>query len=222
VSVISSYLSSRRQRRVLQLLQEHAGRCKAVGHTLGKISTSWSQGKEEAARINKELIHQEEKSADNLEAELIKEVAKSELPDTKLKEELITFVRILDSAAGSAKRSATNMLLLLNYPLPEQYSALIDEASKIIATIFEDIEQAVLNLDDVELVVKKSRKIDKLEHTVDGIYSDLKEGYFTIEKSFQSSAALIILDHVCRDLEGCADKGEDAIEILAEIVQRKQ
>jgi uncharacterized protein Yka (UPF0111/DUF47 family) len=114
------------------------------------------------------------------------------------------------------------MLLLLNYPLPEQYSALIDEASKIIATIFEDIEQAVLNLDDVELVVKKSRKIDKLEHTVDGIYSDLKEGYFTIEKSFQSSAALIILDHVCRDLEGCADKGEDAIEILAEIVQRKQ
>jgi uncharacterized protein Yka (UPF0111/DUF47 family) len=207
---------------VLQLLQEHAGRCKAVGHTLGKISTSWSQGKEEAAKINKEIIHQEEKSADNLEAELIKEVAKSELPDTKLKEELITFVRMLDSAAGSAKRSATNMLLLLNYPLPTQYSALIDEASKIIATIFEDIEQAVLNLDDVELVIKKSRKIDKLEHTVDGIYSDLKQGYFTIEESFQSSAALIILDHVCRDLEGCADKGEDAIDILAEIVQRKQ
>jgi uncharacterized protein Yka (UPF0111/DUF47 family) len=207
---------------VLQLLQEHAGRCKAVGHTLGKISTAWSQGKEEAAKINKEIIHQEEKSADNLEAELIKEVAKSELPDTKLKEELITFVRMLDSAAGSAKRSATNMLLLLNYPLPTQYSALIDEASKIIATIFEDIEQAVLNLDDVELVIKKSRKIDKLEHTVDGIYSDLKQGYFTIEESFQSSAALIILDHVCRDLEGCADKGEDAIDILAEIVQRKQ
>lgn len=222
MSVISSYLSSRRQRRVLQLLQEHAGRCKAVGHTLGKISKSWSQGKEEAARINKEIIHQEEKSADNLEAELIKEVAKSELPDTKLKEQLIAFVKMLDSAAGSAKRSATNMLLLLNYPLPGQYSAMIDEASKIIAMIFEDIEQAVLNLDDIELVIRKSRKIDKLEHTVDGIYSDLKEGYFTIEESFQSSAALIILDHVCRDLEGCADKGEDAIEILAEIVQRKQ
>ncbi len=221
MSILSSYLSSRRQRRVRQLLQEHSGRCKAVGHTLGKIAKAWSQGKEEAARINKEIIHTEEKSADNLELELIKEVAKSELPDTKLKEDLVAFVRMLDSAAGSAKRSATNMFLLLNYPLPEKYSKMIDEASKIIATIFEKIEKAIRKMENVEFVLKTSREIDQLEHKIDQIYASLKEGYFEIEDSFQSGAALIILDHVCRDLEGTADKTEDAIQLLAELVQRR-
>ncbi|MHA2251102.1 MAG: DUF47 family protein, partial [Candidatus Kariarchaeaceae archaeon] len=168
-----------------------------------------------------EIIHTEEKSADNLEMELIKEVAKSELPDSKLKEDLIAFVRMLDSAAGGAKRSATNMLLLVNYPLPEKFANIIDEASKVVGTIFEEIEQAVLNLKDVDSVIKTSRKVDKLEDRMDTLYSNLKEGYFEIEKSFQSSAALIILDHVCRDLEFSADKAEDAIEILAELVQRR-
>ncbi|MHA2275476.1 MAG: DUF47 family protein, partial [Candidatus Kariarchaeaceae archaeon] len=121
MSTLANYLSSRRLKRVLQLLQEHSGRCKAVAYTFGKISDAWYTGKQEEANTNRAKIHAEEKSADHIEQELIHEVAKSELPDSKMKEELIYFVRLLDSAAGSAKRSASNMVLLLDYPLPKKY-----------------------------------------------------------------------------------------------------
>ena len=129
MSTLGDYLTSRKLRRVMQLLQEHSGRCKAVAHTFGKISDAWYSGKVQDAKTNKAKIHAEEKSADNIERDLIHEVAKSGLPDTKMKEELINFVRLLDAAAGSAKRSATNMVLLIDYPLPKKYSKLLKEGT---------------------------------------------------------------------------------------------
>jgi predicted phosphate transport protein (TIGR00153 family) len=194
-------------------LQEHSGRCKAVAHTFGKISDAWYNGKTDEAKTNKAKIHSEEKSADHIERELIHEVAKSELPDTKMKEELIYFVRLLDSAAGSAKRSATNMVLLLDHPLPEKYSKLLKEGTDVIAVIFDEIDKAVNSVTngDPELINSISRSIDKHEDKMDDLYAQFKVGYFEIEKAFNSTAAMIILDHAIRDIEECADRAEDAI-----------
>lgn len=221
MSLLASYLSSRRTKNVLNLMEKHVGRCKAVGHTLGKIATEWSQGETEKVKINKEVIHTEEKSADNLEKELIKEVTKSEFSNDKLKEDLIKFVRMVDTSAGGAKRAATNMLLLVDYPLPDKYAKILDDAAHVIAEIFVEIEKAINNIKDVEFIKQSTLVIDKLEDDMDDYYSQLKKGYFEIEQSFGSAAALIILDHVARDLEHCADMGEDASEILLELVQRR-
>ena len=218
--LLSEYLSSRKQKRVLELLRDHAGRCKAVGNTLGKLSAEWLSGAKDAALINKQKIHTEEKSADNIEADLILEVAKSGLPDTKMKEDLINFVRMLDSAAGAAKRAATNMILLLDHPLPPQHGEIVRQMCEVLEKIFEKVEDAVISIDDVQKVISIRREIDLLEDDVDRFYEQLKEGYFEIEKTFSSAAALIILDHVSRDLEASADKSEDAADLLSELVQR--
>ncbi|MDH5400991.1 MAG: DUF47 family protein [Candidatus Heimdallarchaeota archaeon] len=221
MSVISSYLSSRKQRNIAALLSQHAGRCKAVGYTLQKIIKSWLDGKEEELAINKEIIHSEEKSADNLEKQLVVEVAKSELPDNKFQEDLLNFVRMLDSSAGGAKRAATNILLLMKYPLPDRYGEIVIKAGEVIVEMFTLIEKAVKNIHKSPDVIELGMQVDKLEDKMDSYYKQLKESYFEIEKSFNSSAALIILDHVCRDLEYSADTGEDAMDILVELVQRK-
>lgn len=224
MSTLANYLSSRKLKRVLQLLQEHSGRCKAVAHTFGKISDAWYAGKIEEAKTNKVKIHSQEKSADHIEIELIHEVAKSELPDTKMKEELIHFVRLLDAAAGSAKRSASNMVLLLDYPLPEKYAKLLNEGTGVIATIFEEMDSAVKSITkgDSDFINSIARSIDKHEDKMDDLYAEFKIGYFEIEKLFNSTAAMIILDHAIRDIEECADRAEDAIELLAELVQRRK
>ena len=223
MSTLADYLTSRKLRRVMQLMQEHSGRCKAVAHTFGKISDAWYAGKVQEAKTNKAKIHAEEKSADNIELELIHEVAKSELPDTKMKEELISFVRLLDAAAGSAKRSATNMVLLIDYPLPKKYSKLLKEGTDVIAVIFDEMDKAVNSIrnGDSETIISIARAIDKYEDKMDDLYRDFKIGYFEIEKAFNSTAAMIILDHAIRDIEECADRAEDAIELLAELVQRR-
>ena len=56
---------------------------------------------------------------------------------------------------------------------------------------------------------------------MDDLYAQFKTGYFEIEKAFNSTAAMIILDHAIRDIEECADRAEDAIELLAELVKRR-
>ncbi len=223
MSSLADYLTSRKLKKVMRLMQEHSGRCKAVAHTFGKISDAWYSGKIQEAKTNKAKIHAEEKSADNIELELIHEVAKSELPDTKMKEELINFVRLLDAAAGSAKRSATNMVLLLDYPLPKKYSTMLKEGTDVIASIFNEMDTAVKSIPngDAEKIISISRAIDKYEDKMDNLYAEFKIGYFEIEKAFNSTAAMIILDHAIRDIEECADRAEDAIELLAELIQRR-
>lgn len=220
---LANYLSSRKLKRILTLMQEHSGRCKAVAHTFGKISDAWYSGKTEEAMTNKAKIHSEEKSADHIERDLVHEVVKSELKDTKMKEELIHFVRLLDSAAGSAKRSATNMVLLLDYPLPEKYANLLKEGTDVIAAIFDEMDKAVNSITsgDPSYINSISRSIDKHEDKMDDLYAEFKVGYFEIEKTFNSTAAMIILDHAIRDIEECADRAEDAIELLADLVQRR-
>lgn len=223
MSSLADYLTSRKLKKVMQLMQEHSGRCKAVAHTFGKISDAWYSGKIQEAKTNKAKIHAEEKSADHIERDLIHEVAKSELPDTKMKEELINFVRLLDAAAGSAKRSATNMVLLIDYPLPQKYSNMLKEGTDVIASIFNEMDIAVRSIPngDADKIISISRAIDKYEGKMDTLYAEFKIGYFEIEKTFNSTAAMIILDHAIRDIEECADRAEDAIELLAELIQRR-
>lgn len=221
MSILSSYLSSRKQKHILELLESHVGRCKAVGHTLGKIAQDWYEEESEAAKINKRMIETEEKSADHLEREIIKEVGKSTIPGDSMKEDLIHFVRLLDTAAGGAKRAGLNILLLIDYPLPEKYAQIIANSSKTISQIFEKIEGAISHLDNVETIRTITKEVDKLEDEMDTFYSKLKGGYFEIEQSFSSAAALIILDHIARDLEYAADMGEDAMDLLLELVQRR-
>lgn len=222
MSDMITYLSSRKQKRVLQLLEEHSGRCKAVSNTLTKVIDNWILGKSEELKINKEKIHAEEKSADNIEYELIFEVSKSEIPNDKMKEDLIQFVRLVDSCAGSAKRAATNITLLGNHVLPEKYASMIKESGEIIAEIFDQIVTAIAHIQEPDKVEDLSRVVGSLENKMDHIYSKLKSGYFEMEEALKSAAALLILDHITRDLEECTDKAEDSLELLAELVRRRR
>ncbi|MHA2275477.1 MAG: hypothetical protein ACXAC2_06910, partial [Candidatus Kariarchaeaceae archaeon] len=74
---------------------------------------------------------------------------------------------------------------------------------------------------DAEYINSIARSIDKHEDKMDNLYAEFKIGYFEIEKVFNSTAAMIILDHAIRDIEECADRAEDAIELLAELIQRR-
>jgi len=202
-------------------MKNHVGRCRAIGDTLIKVTDAWKNGNKEEATIHKDLIDVEESSADDLEDEIIKEVAVANLPDKKLKEGLINFIRTLDDSAGGGKRVASNILLIIEYPLPQRYGKMVDEVAKLISRMFKLMEKAVLSLDNSQKIEDIAAEIGKLEHKMDGYYANLKKGYFAIEQSFQSTAALIILDHVVRDLEFCMDIGENAINLLAGLTFRR-
>lgn len=215
-----SYLSDRKLKRIHELMMEHAGRCKAVGRTFQEVGKMIATGNKGEISEKLAIIKTEEKSADHIVVQITKQVALSNLPD-EMSEELLSFIRTLDRAAGAAKRSVTNLYLIKDYSLPLKYAEKVEEASNIINDIFIRMEVALKNLNDMTTITSNCNEIDNLESKMDLIYQDLKNGYFEIEKSFKSAAALIILDHAFRDLESSADFGEDAAELLISLVSRK-
>ena len=217
---LSSILKNRKNRRITNLLIEHAGMCVAVGNSLHKASAMMKSGSLSDLKSRVSVIRTEERSADEVEAKINREVAKSSLP-SKLAEELLLFVRALDRAAGAAKRTVINLELISEYPMPKKYSNLINEATSILKEIFEIMEKTLHRLDDSTFVTKQCRKVGNRETKIDEIYVKLKKGYFEIEKTFNSAAAMIILDHAFRDIEAVADFSEDATEVLTTLVSRR-
>lgn len=217
---LNLYLKDRKHRRILELLVEHAGRCRAVGKSFYEVGQMIVSGNKNDLSSKVAIIRSEERSADEVEAKISIEVAKSNLP-THLSEDLLLFVRALDRSAGASKRAVINLEIISDYDLPEVFAKKIGESTKIIREIFKKLEKALLNLTNSEKVFKICREVNSLETKIDNIYIDLKKGYFQIESVFNSSAALIILDHAFRDLEAAADFGEDAAELLTTLVARR-
>ena len=215
--LLTSYLGEKKSKQIVEMMTQHAFRCLNVGETLSRVADLWLKRQAEPAQTTVAMIESEEKSADDIAEKIFEELAKSEIPP-KLRDEIMTFVELLDKAAGAAKRSAKNMSLLIDYSLPQKYGDLVMDSCEIIKNIFEEMVKTLKNLNDVDFVREQDRLISDLENKMDKIYLELKKGYFEIEKAFQSAAALIILDHVVRDLEGSTDLAEDAADLLLNIV----
>ncbi len=214
---LTAYLGEKKSKEIIDLMIQHSYRCLNVGETLKRIADLWLKRQAGPAQTTVAMIESEEKSADNIAEKIFEELALSEIPP-KLKDEIMGFVELLDKSAGAAKRSAKNMSLLIDYSLPQKYGEMILESCGIISQIFDEMVKTLKSLNNVEFVRNQDRLISDLENKMDKIYLDLKKGYFEIEKAFQSAAALIILDHVVRDLEASTDLAEDAADLLLNIV----
>ncbi len=213
MNVLLHYLGGRKQRKARELMVAHAGRCRAVGVAFARVADAWFSKNKEEMDTAVALIHTEEKSADNLELDVIRELSRGSLP-REIREQLIQVTSKLDLSAGGAKRASKNMSSLIEHPLPEPHSSAVASACKILDKIFKSMEHALKNLSDSEIVLTTVKKVNALEHEVDEVYAELKRGYFDIEKTFKSAAALLILDHVARDIEIAADRAKEAAQVL--------
>lgn len=217
---LNSYLKDRKTRRLTELLLEHAGLCKSVGKSIFDVGKLLVSGNKQDLPSRVSIIKTQERSADEIELKINKEVAISNIP-SKLGEELLLFVRTLDRAAGACKRSVINLEIIKDYSLPLSFTEKLMQASEFTYEIFVKMEEALNSMDNINTIEKLSAEINRLETKIDDLYAELKSGYFEIEESFKSSAALIILDHALRDLESSADFSEDAAEMLVTLLTRR-
>ncbi len=217
---LNDYLKDRKQKIILDLMIEHAGRCRAVGKSFVEVGKMIASGNKTNLTSRVAIIKTQERSADEIEAKLGLEVAVSNLP-SKMADDLLLLVRKLDRAAGAAKRSVINLELIKDFDLPEKLAERIRESTEIINEIFIKMELGLRSISNEDKVYNICYEVNALETKIDVIYTELKRGYFEIEDAFKSSAALIILDHAFRDLESSADFGEDAAEILTTLVSRR-
>ncbi|MHA2357302.1 MAG: DUF47 family protein, partial [Candidatus Heimdallarchaeaceae archaeon] len=128
----------------------------------------WKDKDEEAAKNISEIIHQEEKTADCIEAEIVDMLSSGETPEY-VRSDLITFIKLADRAAGSVKRGVKNLLLLIKHEFPKGINKILEDffellAEEIVALI--KVFDAMFKVEHTELIEIIS-KVDNIESALD-------------------------------------------------------
>lgn len=215
---MSGFYRKRAEEDIHKKMAEHLGKIQLTTKSLIRAVDAWK--KHDFEKLDREVgnMAAEENTADRLVAELWLELTKGALK-SKLRSNIITFLKRADEIAGFSKRAGQNMLILHKIKLSDHIYEDIEKVCELIDMSTQKLTEA-LNIyrKDIQRTVDITTEISFLEHQVDGLYSRLKNHYFEISESIDNMAMLIIFDHAMRDLEFAANSAEDASDVLRSIV----
>jgi len=215
---ISGFLRKRAEEEIQKKMEEHLGRIQLATKSLMNAVAAWRKG--DFAGLDREvgIIGAEENTADRLLAEMWLELTKGALK-SKLRSNILTFIKRADEIANYAKRTAENMLIIHKVKLPEEIFSTIAKACELIYMCTQKLGEALsIYRKDIQKTIDLTTEISFLEHQVDGLYSKLKHLYFEYQKVSDNFAGLVIFDHAMRDIEKAANSAEDASDVLRSIV----
>ncbi len=215
---ISGFLRKRAEDEMHQKMANHLSRIQIGTKALLRVVIAWRNKK--LIELDKEvgIVGAEENAADQLLAEIWLELTKGTLK-SKLRSNILTFVKRVDEIANYAKRAAENILILHKLELPDHIFDEIEKVCELINIATNKLAEALLIYrKDIQRTVDITTEISFLEHQVDGLYSRLKNHYFEYHKYSDNFAGLVIFDHAMKDLEKAANSTEDASDVLRSIV----
>ncbi len=215
---LKSWLSRRRESRVLKRIREHLIHVNSCIDKAQDFFDFWVKKDEKSAERMFEIIHQEEKTADSIEAEIVQLLSEGETPDY-VRTDLLNFIRMADKSAGGVKRGTDNLLLIIKHDYSESILNIIREIFNKVAAeadqFFAAFDQ-MFKLSEEELKNKVNSVAD-LESEIDQLYKKMKyEISYNTEN--MPAGALIILDHAIRDIEESSDLLEDCADLIKSIV----
>jgi predicted phosphate transport protein (TIGR00153 family) len=215
---LRQWLSRRRSSKVLDRMRDHLIYVNSCITKSKDFYEFWIKKDEPAAKNMFEIIHQEERTADGIEAEIVTMLTEGETPDY-VRSDLLSFVRMADKAAGSAKRGVKNLLLLIKRDFPDSINELLGSIFDLLIEEMEGFIKVYDAMFKVELteLIAIIKKVDEIESSIDVKYGELK-----YEIAFSTdgvpAGSLIILDHAIKDLEEASDLIEDCADMIRSIV----
>jgi len=212
------WLSKRRESRVLKRIREHLILVNSCITKARNFYTFWEEKDEEAAKNMYDLIHQEEKTADIVEADILDMLSAGRMPEY-VRTDLINFIKLADKSAGRIKQGVNNLLLLINQEFPNSILRILKSNFELLVAefqVFSKVFDSMFSIKHEELV-KEIEKVSQIETDIDENYKKLK-----YEIAFSTgdvpAGALIILDHAIRDIEKSSDLIEDCAEMVRSLV----
>ncbi len=215
---LKHWLSKRRESRVLKRIREHLILVNSCITKARDFYTFWEEKDEEAAKNMYDLIHQEEKTADIVEADILDMLSAGRMPEY-VRTDLINFIKLADKSAGRIKQGANNLLLIINQEFPKSILQILKSNFELLVAefqVFTKVFDSMFSIEHEELV-KEIEKVSQIETDIDENYKQLK-----YEIAFSTgevpAGALIILDHAIRDIEKSSDLIEDCAEMVRSMV----
>ena len=215
---ISGFLRKRAEDEIHSKMANHLTRVLLVTKSLMRAVAAWRAGN--FTDLDREVgnMSAEENAADKLLADMWLELTKGTLK-SKLRSNILTFIKRADEIANHCKRVGINALILHKVKIPGHIFDEIEKACEIINMATEKLAEALsVYRKDIQRTVDITTEISFLEHQVDGLYTHLKHHYFDYQKTNDNMGGLIIFDHAMKDIEHAANAVEDASDVLRSIV----
>lgn len=215
---LGGFLRKQAEEEIHQKMNDHLARIHLTTQSLMRAVKAWQ--KHDFPKLDREvgIMSAEENAADKILADMWLELTKGALK-SKLRSNILTFVKRADEVAGYAKRAGMNILILHKLNVPNHVFEEIIKACELVNMCAEKLIEALSTYrNEVQRTVDITTEISFLEHQVDGLYSRLKNHYFDYKNYSDNFAGLIIFDHAMRDIEDAANAAEDAADVLKSIV----
>jgi len=218
IKELKQWLNRKRESRILRRIREHLLKINSCVSKSSDFYEFWIKKDKDAASRIYEVIHQEEKTADEIMANIVDMLSEGETPDY-VRTDLLNFVRIADKAAGAVKRGTENLLMLIEAEMTKEITEIIGNVIKSLAEESKFFINAFDQMFKVERdeLLKIIKSVDELESAIDKEYKQLK-----YEMAFNTKnvapGVLIVLDHAIRDLEESSDLIEDCAGLIRSIV----
>ncbi|MHA1198394.1 MAG: DUF47 domain-containing protein [Candidatus Heimdallarchaeaceae archaeon] len=215
---LSNFVRKDSEEDIHQKMNQHLAKIHQATQTLIRAIEAWKIN--DTATLDREVgtITAEENAADKILADIWLELTKGNLK-SKLRSNILTFIKRSDEVAGCAKRACNNFLIIHNVKLPEHILEEIAKACELVNLCVEKLIEALsVYRKDVRRTVDLTTEISFIEHQVDGLYSRLKGHYFEFTEISDNFATLVIFDHAIKEIEKAANSAEDASDALRSIV----
>jgi len=215
---ISSYLRKDSEEDIHQKMSQHLAKIHQATQTLIRAVKAWKENDTTSLDSEVSNITAEENAADKILADIWLELTKGSLK-SKLRSDILTFIKKADEVAGCAKRACNNFLIIHNVRLPEHIFEEIMKACELVDLCIEKLKEALtIYRTNIRRTVDLTTEISFIEHQVDGLYSRLKNHYFDFTEISDNFATLVIFDHAIREIEKAANSAEDASDALRSII----
>ncbi|MHA1202851.1 MAG: DUF47 family protein [Candidatus Heimdallarchaeaceae archaeon] len=215
---LKHWLSKRRESKVMKRIRDHLILVNSCITKAKDFYDFWENKDEEAAQNMYDLIHQEEKTADIVEADILDMLSEGRMPEY-VRTDLINFIKLADKSAGRIKQGVSNLALLINQEFPESIIKILKSNFELLVDEFQGFAKVFDSMFTIEHeeLVKAIEKVSQIETAIDENYKKLK-----YEIAFSTgdvpAGALIILDHAIRDIEKSSDLIEDCAEMVRSLV----
>ncbi|MHA1124227.1 MAG: DUF47 domain-containing protein [Candidatus Heimdallarchaeota archaeon] len=215
---MGSFLRKRAEDVMQTKMTEHLSRVQIATKAFRRAMKAWRNHNFEELDKEVGIISAEENAADRILSEMWLELTKGTL-QSKLRSNILTFVKRADEIANYVKRASQNFLILHKLKLPDHIFDEIEKKVELVQMATDKLADALaIYRKDIQRTIDITSEISFLEHQVDGLYSRIKNHYFDYQKYDKNFGGLVIFDHAMKDIEKAANAAEDASDVLRSIV----
>ncbi|MGQ9625151.1 MAG: DUF47 domain-containing protein [Candidatus Bathycorpusculaceae bacterium] len=215
------WFETRRKIKALELAKMQIIKALDTTALLHQAAQSLARKSKENTAIHIQHLFQTESEVDNLVREIFKEMSKLTALSASYREDILHFVKRLDTLADHVKDAARSLQMLQDSKLPDE---LIQGTTKLTLNLVECASTLRISIEKIstnpEEAIKHSTKVEEIENKIDQEYIKTKR---LIPKHGENMnpGTLILFNDLIEFIEQAADICADTADYIITLSSRK-